>query len=396
MRALLKSIPRRRIGRRGTTLAAGLLLLVGCQSQQETAVGDAAGDAATTTDAQPAAEAVVAPSGVLPVHPHQLARLTPESTFPRFTPQQLAAAGYPDHLHAFYWKEWEVLTDEKGRRFGPGMFCDGSTLRDDAELTGSAGDLSHRNIRLVFNPDYQPCQVLPFLELLEWARIEVRDLLGFECSDTLTVYCADNRDQFGTRSGFGSWRLYKLQGNDGLVQPVPTLMGRTLVGHAAFRLMTQWTLRNEVSASLPPWLEFGLAGYLAEDGVHLNNYAAQFRSEGMVVLAPPIVDAILAGPPDQDLEKDRKYYRLARYSAFLMVWELIEHRGGLDSMRRFLHKVAAEQDMNEAARAVYGLDLDALASELDPVSRPEPIGKAIQSRSPDKAPVAAAAAGAND
>ncbi len=96
----------------------------------------------------------------------------------------------------------------------------------------------------------------------------------------------------------------------------------------AFALVTDWRLRENLPAPLPPWLHYGLTEYLSENGVHLNNYMLQFREQGPVMFSPLITDTILSQPPDPDRGRDREMYRRASYSAFLMVWRLVEEQRG--------------------------------------------------------------------
>ncbi len=130
----------------------------------------------------------------------------------------------------------------------------------------------------------------------------------------------------------------------------------------------------------------GLVEYIGEDGVHLVNYMAQFRSQGDVLFSPPLTDAILAAGVDSDKYRDREMFRRACYSAFLMVHQLVEHEGGLEAMREFLALAAAGTDLDEASQKVWDRDMAALAASLDPVIVGEPTGSAIVARNPFKGP----------
>ena len=110
------------------------------------------------------------------------------------------------------------------------------------------------------------------------------------------------------------------------------------------------------------------------------------RDNGRILFSPPLVDVILGGAPDPDRDRDREMYRRASYSAFLMVWELVENRGGLEAMRSFLAHLADGSSLDAACRLVYGTDLQDLAAQLDPTQNEEPIGTAFQSRRPHVAP----------
>ncbi len=48
-----------------------------------------------------ASDPPAAVEAALPTHPAQLAPMSTDGPFPRFTPDELASAGYPDHKHVF-------------------------------------------------------------------------------------------------------------------------------------------------------------------------------------------------------------------------------------------------------------------------------------------------------
>jgi hypothetical protein len=236
------------------------------------------------------------------------------------------------------------------------------------------------------NPAYADCDMLPLLELLDWAGRSAEQLLGLTSPDTLTVISPDNISSYRQLTGQDVWRLYALQNDTCIIEPLGTLQARTLDGHAAFMLVFDWLLRENVGQNLPPWLHRGLVEYLGENGVHLVNYMVQFRQQENLLLAPPLIDAFLAQGPDPDRARDREMYRRACYSSFLMVWRLVEEEGGLQAMRRFLDLVKDGVHAEAAAGMVYGATITELALKLNPAQLEEPIGQATQSRKPQIQP----------
>jgi hypothetical protein len=113
---------------------------------------------------------------------------------------------------------------------------------------------------------------------------------------------------------------------------------------------------------------------------------AEFRSKGPVLLSPPDTERILVSDAQPDPWRDREMFRRASYSAFLMAWELVENQGGLAALREFLQAVRGGDDPDAAAARIWGMDLAELAQFLDPVQLGEPIGKAVESRSPHQEP----------
>ncbi len=321
-----------------------------------------------------------------PVHPSQLPPLAIDATYPRCSEADLASAGYPDHMHTHWWPDWQVMTDGDGVTYGPGAFCQRTILLDHDGLSTEPGRNSHGRFITLQNEGYKPCDLMLLLEYLDWADHLLPDMLGLESEDTLTVISPDNIPSYTELTGQGVWRLYKLDGNTCIIEPFGTLQSRTLDAHAVFMLMTDWLLRENLPVDLPTWLHAGLVEYFGENGAHLNNYMKEFRKNGDLLFSPTLTSLILSQPPDPDLSRDREMFRRASYSAFLMVWELVENRGGMKTMREFLVLVAEGVEMDRAARKVYGMGMEELAISLDPIVLGEPIGQHIQPRRTEQQP----------
>ncbi len=327
-----------------------------------------------------------APDSVAPMHPNEMTPLTPDGSYPRFTPELLHASGYPDHLHAFAWPDWRPPQDSDGTTYGPGSLCLDREVVPRPGLTVDPDRIQYKQFELVFNEKYAPCDLMLFVELCDMGRIWCRELLNLEVDGTLHIVNPDDSNAYQAMTGFGIWRLYELQGNNCQVQPIPILMARTLIGHAAVSLVTLWTLQENLGDELPPWLVHGLAAYVADEGVHLNNYMAQFRPQSPVLLSPSRIDAILGGEPNADPETDRRLFRQATYSAFLMVWQLVENQGGMARLREFLGGISRGMPLVAACHKYYHTNPAGLAERLDPLVTGEPIGDAVQSRRPHSPP----------
>jgi hypothetical protein len=320
---------------------------------------------------------IAAGGAVAQIHCSELPPLTPETTFPRCSSRELAVAGFPDHLHAFGWSGWEVLTDAEGLTYGPGALCHRREVVPREGLIVHPDQKSFGQFELRHNPAYQDCDMILFLELVDWANRDVPGLLGLAATDTLTILNPDNTQQYTELTGQGVWRLYALDGDKCILQPVHVLAARTLIGHAAFMLVTDWILQETIEADLPPWLHQGIVEYIGEDGMHLLSYMGEFRPKGPILLAPPLIDALLAREVDPTDGNDREMFRRASYSALLMVWQLVEDEGGLTALREFLGMAASGMDLDQASLQVYGMDLGQLAGYLDPVRNGEPLPKDI-------------------
>jgi hypothetical protein len=323
----------------------------------------------------------------LPTHPAQLAPLSVDGSFPRFTAEELASAGYPDHKHAFAYPGYEPPITADGETYGVYSLARGADLKPREGLVVAPGEIRYRAHHLSFDPELEAVGRMPLMEVLDWAEREVTALLGHARTDTLHVADPRDLDVYRERTGYEFHRLYWRDGDRAVVEPAQVLFARGLALHAAFHLQTVWQLEGWLGAGrLPRWFSEGLASYLAEDGVHYLSYLGMYRADGPVVLGPDETERILAAPPLADRELDKKRYRMASYSAYLMMWELVENRGGLGTLRTFLERVAAGEDGDRVASELYGHGLAELAAELDATARPEPVGDAIQPRSLNRPP----------
>ncbi|MBU0741961.1 hypothetical protein KKG45_00725 [bacterium] len=325
---------------------------------------------------------LAAPATGAEEHASTLPVLTRDGPYPRISPEQLAESGFPDHKHAFFWPDWEPLRDEDGKPYGMGSVCKGMVWQDRADVISESGLMILGLVKLEYHAGNKRCVVAPFVEICEMALRDVSDLLDLTATDTLRIVNTNMIDAYTSRTGQGTWRMYKRAGDLCIVQPIPILVARTLAGHAAYDLVAAWLLDENGCDALPPWLRQGLAAYVAEMGTHLNNYMLQFRAEGDILLTPAETDELFSAPPLSDSAQDRKMFRMARYAAFLMAWRLIEERGGMASMRAFLSAVRDGRDPDEACAEIYGTDLYALATALDPTVLGEPQGESFQTRRP--------------
>ncbi len=317
----------------------------------------------------------------LPQHPAQLDRLSRSSTFPRFTPEELASAGYPDHMHVYRYPGYVPFEDAAGETYGPLSLVRGTRVlpRDDLEI--EADRIRYRGFDVRFNAGYEAYAILPFVEMLDWARRDLALVLDHDRADTLRVVNPDNLDMYRDLTGYAFHRLYRLTDGAATVESGPVLIKRDLAAHAAHHLVATWLLDDLAGGrALPAWLVQGLASYLAEDGPHHLNYLAMYRSRQSVIMDGATADAVLAGDPDPDDEVDKIRYRMASYASFLMAWELVENRGGLGPVCELFARVGAGEDVDVVCTDLYDMDLAHLAADLDPTRRPEPVGDAVQPR----------------
>lgn len=324
---------------------------------------------------------------VLPDHPALLAPLTVDGPYPRHTPAELESAGYPDHRHVYGYPGYEPPVDADGQTYGVFSLARGTRLLPREGLVTGPGEIRYRQVRFTHDPGVEPVAMMPMVEVLDWAEREVTHLLGHARADTLLVENTPDLDAYRARTGYDFHRLYWYDGERAIIEPAKVLFARGLALHAAFHLQTRWQLDGWLGDhDLPAWFTEGLAAYLSEEGPHFLSYLGMYRAEGPVLLDATATEAILAGPPNPDRHLDKRDYRMAGYSAFLMMWELVENRGGLATLREFLTRVAAGESVDAVSTDLYGARVAELAGSLDATRRPEPIGDGIAPRQVMKPP----------
>lgn len=319
-------------------------------------------------------------------HPGELPPLTLEGPYPRASEPVIGSIGFPDHLHEYQWGGWTPDIGPDGLPVGPGSLCHGLQPVPRPGLVIEPDTKKHGPWVLLHNPGYGDCDMLPCIELLDWAQARMQTLLGFAPRDTLVITNPNTVPHYLELCGQGVWRLYQLDGNRAVIEPFAVLLARNLDGHGAFMLAIDWILRQSIGGALPPWLHQGLVEYLGDDGIHLADYMAEFRVRGPVLMGPAQIDSVLTAGIDPDPGRDREQFRKACYNAFLMTWQLVEYEGGMLAMRDFLHQVAAGIPLDQAARTVYGQDMTALAASLDPLAMGEPAGGLVFNANPHRQP----------
>jgi hypothetical protein len=323
----------------------------------------------------------------LPEHPSQLAPLTPASTFPRFTAEQLQAAGYPDHKHVHTYPDFTPFVDAEGRSYGPQSLLRRFTSLPREVLVVDESEIRYRNVHMKFPAEVHVTNFIAMIEALDWADHELTVLLAHTVADTLRIVSPFDLYGYRQQTEQAFHRLYRNLGDVVVIQPAQILLARGLAVHAAFHLTARRLIADLAGgAELPAWLGEGLASYLAEDGPHFHAQLAMYRASRPIVLAPAATEAILAAPAHEDDETDKVLYRTAGYSAFLMAWELVENRGGLGKVRELLARSGAGEQPDVVCRELYGSDLAQLAAALDPTLRPEPVGADVPVKIPQQPP----------
>lgn len=281
--------------------------------------------------------------------------------------ERLAEDGYPDGQHRYRDPNASMLLDADGIPYGKGSYFQGAEALEHPYLELGEDYLeSARGIRLW----HSGCCTVPLLgnalELLDQALVELQEQLQLDLPTKLNVYTPADLEEYARLTGREYWVTHVVEGNNIVLEPVDVLYRRMLVGHATRAAVALALLDLNTHGQLPPWLREGLSSYLAEEGREHVMLVQQFRLAGVpVLLAPEQVVRDIS--PLVDLQAGR----LARYNAFLMVWQLSE-RHGFARVRELLGRLSQGSTFEAACRQVYGLGHEALLERLDPREFGEP------------------------
>jgi hypothetical protein len=297
-------------------------------------------------------------------HPDQLTDLTDAVEFPRFSKSTLESTGYPDHMHRFFWSGYNVEP-------GPGMFCQGAILKEVEGLEITETKISFAQTDIIFNPGFEPCQVIPALEFVEYALDRCEKVLNIKPVSNLHLIMPNNGQHYSEMTGYGTWRKFKLVGDN----CIPMMISSVMIAHTMVDMTTQWLLHG--CGEIPDWFANGLGAYIADMGPHFISYVAMYRPDGEILLTPMETDMQLYHDPLPDPGTDKKGFRIARYNAFIMVWNLVEYNGGLDALQELLAELSAGTDFNLACEKVYNMPLSGLLNKISPKKTGEPIGSNI-------------------
>ena len=252
------------------------------------------------------------------VHPSELPPLVPDGEFPRCTAYELVEVGFPDHKHQQYWPTWETPVDEAGRPYGPGSLCAGGEVIPRPDLFIEPDLKRYGPFTIQHSPVYRDCDIIQFVELLDWAWHEVPPLLGLTTGDRCHHQSGQQRsipgaDRAGHLAVLHPGRRPSRDGT--LARPAAPHPG--LGTRPSWCWSPDWLLRENFGGFAAALVDQGLWEYRGEHGQHLVNYMAQFRSEGPILSSPPIIDAVLSGGLDPEPQRDREIYRKACYGDIL-------------------------------------------------------------------------------
>lgn len=283
-----------------------------------------------------------------------------------YTPERLAAEGYPDPKQELSSREWGVLFDDEGIPYGPRSFFIDQQQQEHPYLTVTDAYLESRYVRVHESTCCGPALLGHYLEICDLAVVEISERLNMDAVPKLNVFVADDLDDWRRVSGVDFWVTHHTVGPSIQVQPVSMLFRRTLAGHTAYASIAEALLDTKTHGRIPRWLREGIASYLSEEGFEHLSFMVEFRARGEEVLMTPAEVERNVYPL-----ADRTLGRKARYNAFLMVWTLSETYGW-NRVQDLLDRVATGEDFEDAVEAVYGVDDEAWLALLDPTVNGEP------------------------
>lgn len=301
--------------------------------------------------------------------------LTPgRGLYHRHGERALQEKGYPDRQHAsYFWRgsiegDWGILYDEENVPYGPNTYFHWEEQLEHPYLAVTDSTLEGRWFVMNVPEGMHPAQHGHFMELLDLSYYELCDLLEVQPSTKITVFGASTMEEYRALTGHDFWVPVVTTANSIVVSPTDVLDRRTLLAHTTRHAVATSLLDWKCHGGLPPWLREGLAGYLAEEGNELLNYANFYR---------PKLDSVLWGVEQVNqnlvpLTGDGSMGRVAQYNAFLMTWHLAE-TWGFGRVKQLLDLLEAGRSYASAVAEVYGLDESAFHAMIDPRVLGEPI-----------------------
>ena len=226
------------------------------------------------------------------------------------------------------------------------------------------------------NPATRPATCCPSWNCWTWAAPVPANLLGLTAQRHPDGHQPGQHCQLPRDHRAGLWRLYALRDDSCVIEPFGTLQARTLDGHAAFMLVTDWLLRENLPAG-PAALAAPGAGRVPVARTACT-WSTTWPSSaaGPGAVRPPLIDAILAAgvrSRPRPRPRDVPPGLLQRLPDGLGTGG--RTRAAWRPCARFLDWSRGGADLDEAAAQVYGVDLNGLARSARSGQLGEPIGR---------------------
>jgi hypothetical protein len=284
-----------------------------------------------------------------------------------YSEQRLQSDGYPGSSPEKYSSaEWGVLYDDEGIAYGPKSFYDRRQRLDHPHFEVTDQYLQSRWVRVPRSECCTEGLLGHFLEICDLAWMDLTTQLRYRPTVRINVFVPANLDDYYLVTGASFEQNFVAHSNMIVSQPVDLLFRRTLAGHTAYAGIGESVIAMKTHGTCPPWLQTGLASYLAKEGFEHLSFMGEFRGTRESVLIPP-------GQVMEDLVPftSREAGRVARYNAFLMAWYLSENHG-FERVVQLLDHLGSGRSFGEAVRMTYGVDEAALLAAIDPTALGEP------------------------
>jgi len=179
-------------------------------------------------------------------------------------------------------------------------------------------------------------------EAVAKARRHARAVFGDVPDERVTVRCTESMSAFRTETGHRWWNYGVIDGNTIVLQPIPVIYQRGLMGIAPAREYYRWVIRTVSGGRVPRWMEYGLASVVAGEDDVLRDQAGEFGKKP----APRNVSAINHGLKQAS---DRLRFRRAHYGAFRMCRRIVA-RHGIAAVVAALRDIGSGSSFDDASR----------------------------------------------
>lgn len=280
---------------------------------------------------------------------------------------QLANEGYPGSpVERYSSPEWGLLYDDEGVPYGPKSYYSGRERLDHPRLEVTEEYLQSSWVRVPRSACCTEPLLGHYLEICDLAWMDLTRELEYTPSARITVFSPADLDEYLSVTGTDFAQSFVVADKALVVQPIDVLFRRTLAGHVAYAGLGEVMIRSLTHGTAPPWLQTGVASYLAQEGFEHLSFVGEFRPQRASVLLTPAQVAADLVP-----FTSREAGRIARYNAFLMAWHLSENHG-FDRVVALLHALGDGQLFADAVQTVYGVDEASLLAAIDPTVLGEP------------------------
>lgn len=195
-------------------------------------------------------------------------------------------------------------------------------------------------------------QGMAMLKFATQARARTQKVFGTVPAERAVIICAGDIDVYMAATGREWWHYSKIVGDTISIQPPINLHTRGLLTVVGPREYYEWAIGKLSKGHAPRWVQEGFASVLAGEAAVLEDLRQDFGTQP-VVISMRDVESILKR------ESERQDTRRAYYNAYRTAEGIVKAHGE-EAMGRFVVALGENDDLDEASRAAFSADFDAV------------------------------------